>query len=86
MFINNPKAVMGNYLKNLCVSVDQFFNALSGGDPDETISSRAAKAMMEGKKWGCVLCPALDYIDPGHCSKNIEYDEGKKVDPSSTNT
>jgi hypothetical protein len=64
------------YLWNVLIAVDQFGNALGGGDPDETISSRAAKAQRVGKRWGCVLCRWLDKIDPNHCEKSIETDEG----------
>lgn len=61
------------------VGEDQTYNALAGGSEDETISSRAAKAQRRGKRWGCVLCRLLDTIDPGHCEKNIEPDEGEEV-------
>jgi hypothetical protein len=64
------------YFKRVLLSVDQFFNAVTGGDEDETISSRAAKARDKGKKWGKVLCWGLDKIDPCHCEKSIEEDEG----------
>lgn len=60
----------------MLIAIDQFSNAVMGGDPDETISSRAAKAAQRGKRWGCVLCRWLDRIDRGHCNKSIEPDEG----------
>jgi len=65
------------YFWNLLISIDQFFNTLFGGNPDETISSRAGKARYKGKKWGCILCWFLDKIDKNHCEKNIELDEGE---------
>lgn len=68
---------MKKYITNVAVAVDQLGNALLGGDPDETISSRAAKAALKGATWGCVLCRLLDYLDPGHCVRNIERDEGR---------
>jgi len=68
------------YFWNLLVSLDQFVNTLFGGYPDETISSRAAKAKRKKKKWGCILCKFLDIFDKNHCEKNIELDEGEKVD------
>ena len=67
---------MKDYIWNLLVSVDQFVNTVFAGNPDESISSRAAKAERAGKKWGCVLCKLLDKIDKDHCNKNIELDEG----------
>lgn len=64
---------------NVLISVDQLGNTLAGGDPDETISSRAGKAKQEGKRWGCVLCRILNWFDRGHCDKSIEPDEGARA-------
>jgi len=64
------------WLLNILVSIDQFVNTVLGGDPDETISSRAAKS----KAWpACVLCRVLDWLDKGHCRRSIEPDEGTRV-------
>lgn len=60
---------MRRYLWNLLVSIDQLFNTLFGGDPDETITSRAARARERGAWWGKVGCSVLDRIDPEHCEK-----------------
>lgn len=63
----------------VAVANDQALNAaLIGrvGSEDETISSRAGKAARAGRRWGCLLCRLLDLIDPGHCARNIEEDEG----------
>ena len=72
-------ASLRTYLWNLLVSLDQFINTALGGFPDETISSRAAKSRKRGKRWACILCRILDWIDPGHCEKNIEPDEGRPL-------
>ena len=69
-------ASLRTYLWNLLVSLDQFINTALGGHPDETISSRAAKSRKRGKRWACILCRILDRVDPDHCEKNIEADEG----------
>lgn len=63
----------------ILVSLDQFLNVLALGLPDETISSRAAKAARKGKRWGCILCRFLDLFDRDHCERVIELDEGKPV-------
>lgn len=63
----------------LAVAHDQLANAAFGGDEDETISSRAGKAAREGKCWACVFCRLLDRLDPNHCEKSIESDEGKPL-------
>lgn len=75
-------AVLANSARGhrLAVSFDQLANTVFGGDEDETISSRAAKARLKGRPWGCVLCKCLDWFDPDHCATNIEPDRGKSLD------
>jgi len=63
------------YVWKILVSLDQTLNTLLGGKPDETISSRAAKAARDKKRWGCVLCKLLNYLHKDHCEKVIELDE-----------
>lgn len=64
--------------QRLAVSFDQLANTALGGDEDETISSRAAKAARNGKRWGCMLCKLLDRFDHKHCENSIELDEGER--------
>ena len=71
--------VIKQYIWKQLIAFDQSINALFNGDVDETISSRAGKAMINGKRWGCVLCRFLDWFDKDHCIKNIEYDECEKL-------
>jgi len=59
---------------NLLIAVDQLGNAYLGGDPDETISSRAAK--QTHKRGWDKLTRFLDWIDPGHAGRALEVDEG----------
>jgi len=56
----------------IAVGYDQLGNVAFGGDPDETISSRAARARRAGRRWGCVLCGLLDRFDQGHCERYLE--------------
>jgi len=63
------------YFWNLLIALDQGMNAVLGGDPDETISSRAGK-LIKRRRWACVLCRLLSLIDKRHCQKNVEADEG----------
>lgn len=51
----------------MAVAHDQLANAATNGDPDETISSRANRARSEGRRWGCILCRCLDWLQPNHC-------------------
>lgn len=62
------------YLVNLLISVDQLGNSILGGDPDETISSRAAKKA-DRRGWK-ILARLLEAIDPGHLARAREDDEG----------
>ena len=50
------------------VDLDKQANAFLGGDPDETISSRAGRGAFFGPSVSSALCTGLDLIDPGHCT------------------
>jgi len=63
------------YIWNILIAIDQFFNALLGGDPDETISSRAGKRK-DTQLWAKCLCWLLNKLDTQHCKESIEEDEG----------
>jgi len=76
-YLTKRKDIWG-YLARVFVALDQLANALTGGDEDETISSRLGKDKVRGRKVACVLCKLLDLIDPNHCEKAIERDRGKK--------
>ena len=54
----------------LAVSFDQTMNAATGGEEDETISSRAARGRDSGIWRWCVMCKLLDAIQPDHCNKS----------------
>lgn len=72
------KAKGNSYGWRVLLSIDQFFNTLTGGDEDETISSRIGKKV-ENKAdcWIChILCKMLHWVDPNHCQDSIERDEG----------
>lgn len=73
------KTGMIRYFWNLLIWVDQGFNTLAGGEPDETLSSRMGKYAARGRGWiPCQLCKLLSFFDENHCEKNIELDEGEK--------
>lgn len=63
----------------MLISIDQLFNTLLGGDPDETISSRMGKHLAKHDKCPVCnfLCKLLNKIQPNHCIRAIENDEGK---------
>lgn len=71
------------YMWNILISIDQFFNVLLGGSPDETISSRLGKWKRKYKDnkniryyIAIVLGFWLNKIDSNHLNKSIEDDEG----------
>lgn len=61
------------------VGEDQQWNAMTGGDEDETVSSRAARARLAGKRWGCVLCAMLDKLHENHCKLALEAEQAKHM-------
>jgi hypothetical protein len=67
---------MKRYTWNLLIAIDQLFNALLGGFPDETLSSRMGKKARKGDKFAKCFCRVLDVFDKDHCEKSIENDEG----------
>lgn len=65
------------YIWNLLISIDQFFNTLLGGFPDETLSSRMGKHVVKRNCKVCrIICRILDIFEKNHCTKSIEKDEG----------
>jgi hypothetical protein len=57
------------YLKRALIGLDMFINVLTDGDPDETISSRSARAAERGKHWGIVMSKFLDVFQHDHGAK-----------------
>lgn len=55
------------YIQNILIGVDETGNAIAGGDGQETISSRSAKACRAGKPWGIYMCKFLNIFQKGHC-------------------
>lgn len=71
---------MKRYLWNALVAFDQLINALTGGDPDMTLSGRMGRAVAEGRCKACgIVCWLLDKIDSNHCARanESEADEGR---------
>ncbi len=74
---------MNRRLWNVLIGLDQTLNAADGGHPDETISSRAAKEAIAGKRWGIIKEAAINLLfavlagERGHCMNSIEWDEGQ---------
>jgi hypothetical protein len=54
------------------VELDRKCNLYLLNGEDETISSRAGKAVANGNKVAILLCGFLHLLDKGHCAKSIE--------------
>lgn len=54
------------FLHRVLVGFDIFCNVLLCGKPDETISSRSARAALAGKWWGIVLSRFLNLFQLDH--------------------
>lgn len=67
-------AVAVNPMKALAQAraFDTTGNVLLNGREGEYISTRAYRALKEGRRWGCMLCKLLDYVDPNRCKKSAE--------------
>ena len=61
------------YIINLLISIDQLFNTILGGNPDETISSRMGRHLLKKNCKLCkIICKLLNLIDKNHCIDAIE--------------
>lgn len=72
---------MRDYLWNLLIAIDQLLNAVLGGDPDETISSRMGRWRYLGgwrARIAKPVCWLLNAVDPGHCADSVELDGGQR--------
>lgn len=71
------------YLFNLFVGADILVNAIIGGDPGETLSSRAGKGKRKGQPVHTFFAGLIDLLfevlfsEEDHCENSIQYDEGK---------
>ena len=62
------------YFLRVLIGFDQFVNTVFGGHPDETLSSRSARAAVEGKRWGIILSKALDVFQANHGADAVAGD------------
>lgn len=74
------------YLLQNAVAIDQLGNTLLGGYADETLSSRAYRAWINGKVLGKVFKPTIDALfrllgDRNHCYKSWQAEIKRKQLP-----
>ena len=55
----------------VALAVDDLGNVAGNGRLGQSISSRAAYAAQDGKRWGKIVCGGLNALDPGHCTRAL---------------
>lgn len=80
------KTPFGKYTFNNLIAIDQWLNAIAGGCPDETCSSRIGRIKLanSGKIPARyiipnILDPILSFIEKDHSVNAIEYDELEQI-------
>ena len=74
-----------SYGKSILIAIDQLINALLGGWPDETLSSRAYRLSVAGRCNFLRIC--IDWIaslfnDKNHCEESFRSERlGKQLPP-----
>ena len=71
------------YAKKILIALDQFGNALCGGWPDETLSSRAFRWEKDGVRlWPRRLIDRLFFWEKQHCLQSYQSErEGRQLPP-----
>ncbi len=69
--------------RSVLIAADQLVNALLGGWPDETLSSRAWRLHVAGlRSWPCRLIDSLFFWEDNHCfAAYISEREGRQLPP-----
>ena len=68
--------------KAILIALDQLVNALAGGWPDETLSSRAWRWSKDGKRdWPRKLVDGLLCWDKDHCRESYESERLRRQLP-----
>lgn len=79
---------IASYALNILISVDQGANVLLAGEPDETLSARAARMRDKGHSvWGWTA-DAIDLLffwqkNPGHCDRALFSEQLRSQMPPS---
>lgn len=71
------------YGKHILIGFDQLMNALLGGWPDETLSSRAWRWEKNGvRTWPRRVIDAIFFFDHEHCRESYESERlGRQLPP-----
>lgn len=71
------------YSKKVLIAIDQLINALIGGWPDETLSSRAYRWEQDEKRsWTRKLIDVIFFWEENHCyASYVSEREGRQLPP-----
>lgn len=70
------------YWKAVLVALDQLVNAILGGWPDETFSSRCWRWSLAGRDWPRRIVDSLLWLDSNHCQESYESERlGRQLPP-----
>lgn len=78
------RAAKERYPERVAIALDEEINVDMGGLPDETISSRLARASLQGKWWGKLGSAILDKFQPDHGAKAMAGDTIRGLDVAKT--
>ena len=68
-----------NYFRSVAIAVDQLLNALIGGWPDESLSSRAYRVGLTYDKWVLAsVINALFFWQQNHCKSAYENEQERR--------
>lgn len=72
-----------SYFRRVLIAVDQLLNALLGGWPDETLSSRAWRWELSGiHSWPRRVIDTLFFWETDHCQESYESERlGRQLPP-----
>lgn len=75
------------YILHILIAIDQLATALIGGFPDETLSSYAWRMEQQGKPWGRITRPLIDWLaltlfgDEDHCARSTASERARAQEP-----
>lgn len=75
------RGAYAKYSYGVWIGQDQLVNAVFGGNPDVTVSSKVGYLKQEGSKTAAAMAVVIDWLfyvavgQENHCVESIEYDE-----------
>ena len=72
-----------SWMKRVMIALDQLVNAMTGGWPDETLSSRCWRMERDNiRSWPRKLVDGLLFFDENHCRESYNSEqEGRQLPP-----